>query len=106
RASASSNCARSTSVSARCVPTARVAVFPRIVECLAHRCDQGFTHLAEAFDLLLRRRANALASVPLVFTRPPAEAGDDVVDHPHRSVIRGHPTLPPRAIPDDDFPAN
>src|SRR2546422_11316151 len=94
---------------ARCVSAARVAVFRRIVECLAHRCDQGFAHLAEAFDLLLRRRERELAplaSVPLDFTRPPAEAGGDLVDHPHRSVIRGHPTLPPRAIPDDDFPAN
>src|SRR6266511_2241177 len=53
---------------ARCVPTARVAEFRRIVECLAHRCDQGFAHLAEAVDLLLRRRERELAplaSVPL-----------------------------------------
>src|SRR5512133_848955 len=40
---------------ARCVPAARVAVFRRIVECLAHRCDQRFAHLAEAIDLFLRR---------------------------------------------------
>src|SRR5436190_315349 len=46
---------------ARCVPAARVAVFRRIVECLAHRCEQGFAHLAEAFDLLLRRRERELA---------------------------------------------
>src|SRR5439155_27083789 len=72
---------------ARCVPAARVAVFGCIVECLAHRCDQGFAHLAEAFDLLLRRRERELAplaSVPLDFTRPSAEAGGDVVDDPHR----------------------
>jgi hypothetical protein len=53
---------------ARCLPTARVAVFRRIVECLAHRCDQAFAHLAEAVDLLLRRRERKLApvaSVPL-----------------------------------------
>jgi hypothetical protein len=37
---------------ARCVPAARVAVFHRIVECLTHRRDQGFAHLAEAFDLI------------------------------------------------------
>src|SRR5438105_14561712 len=72
---------------ARCVTAARVAVFGCIVECRAHRCDQGFAHLAEAFDLLLRRRERELAplaSVPLEFTRPSAEAGGDVVDDPHR----------------------
>src|SRR6266540_137703 len=72
---------------ARCVPPARVAVFGCIVECRPHRCDQGFAHLAEAFDLLLRRHERELAplaSVPLDFTRPPAEAGGDVVDDPHR----------------------
>src|SRR5919109_1242900 len=75
---------------ARCVPAARVAVFRRIVECPGHRCYQGFAHLAEAFDLLLRRRERELAplaSVPLDFTRPPAEAGGDVVDHPHRIAV-------------------
>src|SRR5437762_12579482 len=75
---------------ARCVPAARVAVFPGTVECLAHRCDQGFAHLAEAFDLLLRRRERELAplaSVPLDFTRPPTEAGGDVVDYPHRVAV-------------------
>src|SRR6266545_7904576 len=75
---------------ARCVAAARVAVCRRIVECLAHRCDQGLAHPAEAFDLLLRRRERelaSLASVPLDFTPPPAEAGGDVVDHPHRVAV-------------------
>src|ERR671937_969657 len=75
---------------ARRVPAAPVAVFRRIAECLAHRCDQGFARLAEAFDLPLRRRERELAplaSVPLDFTRPPAEAGGDVVDDPHRVAV-------------------